>query len=137
MVSSQLESFLACGWGHFQVAAHTDSSLLLLSSAVWGAGLRHKAWGAVAAVGAFCVLTVTVGTDCSRPIQVITLVHIHTDHVGRVQLEALKAVTGVALPHTHTAAILTAIKNATFLCLKPFEASLVLWMAGHIVGLEF
>lgn len=51
----------------------------------------------------------------------------HTGHVGHVQLEALEAVTGVALPHTHTAAVLTAVQDATLLCLKPFEASLVFW----------
>lgn len=51
----------------------------------------------------------------------------HTGHVGHVQLEALKAVTGVALPHAHAAAILTAVQDAAFLCLKPFEAGLVLW----------
>lgn len=51
----------------------------------------------------------------------------HAGHVGHVQLEALKAVTGVALPHSHTAAVLTAVQDAAFLCLKPFEAGLVLW----------
>lgn len=45
----------------------------------------------------------------------------HTGHVGRIQLEALKAVASVALPHTHAAAILTAIQDATFLSLKAFE----------------
>lgn len=61
---------------HFQVAVHTDPSLLLLGSAVWGACLSHITWGAVAAVGALSVLAVTVGTEGSRPVQVITLVHI-------------------------------------------------------------
>lgn len=41
--------------------------------------------------------------------------------MGRIQLEALKAVASVALPHTHAAAILTAIQDATFLSLKAFE----------------
>lgn len=122
---------------NFQVAAHTDSSLLLLGGAVWGACLGHITWGAVAAVRALGVLAVTVGAERSRPVQVITLIDIHTGHLGHVQLEALKAVTGVALLHTHTAAILTAIQDATLLCLKPFEAGLVFWMAGHIVRLEF
>lgn len=45
----------------------------------------------------------------------------HTGHVGRIQLEAFKAVTCVALPNTHTAAILAAIQDATFLSLKTFE----------------
>lgn len=47
----------------------------------------------------------------------------HTGHVGCIQLEAFKAVTSVALEHTHTAAILTAIQDATFLSLKAFEGS--------------
>lgn len=54
----------------------------------------------------------------------------HTGHVGCVQLEALEAVTGVALAHAHAAAILTAIQDAALLCLEPFEASLVLWEEG-------
>lgn len=41
--------------------------------------------------------------------------------MGCIQLEAFKAVTSVALPHAHTAAILTAIQDATFLSLKSFE----------------
>lgn len=61
---------------HFQVAADTDPSLLLLGSAVGGPCLGHITWGAVAAVGALRVLAVTMGTECSRPVQVITLIHI-------------------------------------------------------------
>lgn len=61
---------------HFQVAVHTDPSLLLLGSAVWGACLGHVTWSTVAAVGALGVLAVTVGTECSRPVQVITFIHI-------------------------------------------------------------
>lgn len=102
-----------------------------------GACLGHISRGAVAAVGALCVLAVTVDTEHSRPVQVITLIHIYAGHVGRIQLEALKTVAGVALPHAHTAAILTAVQDAALLCLKPFEAGWGLWMAGHVVGLEF
>lgn len=123
--------------GCFQVAAYTDPSQLLLGSTVRGACLGHVTWGAVAAVGAFCVLAVTVGTECSRPVQVLTFIDIHTGHVGCIQLEALKAVAGVALAHTHTAAILAAVQDAALLCLKPFKASLGLWMAGHVVGFKF
>lgn len=122
---------------HFQLTAHTDPSRLLLGSAVWGTCFSHITWGAVAAVGALRVLAVTMDTECSRPVQVITLIHIHTGHLGRVQLEALEAVAGVALPHTHAAAVVTAVQDAALLCLKPFKASLVLWMAGHVVRLEF
>lgn len=75
----------------------------------------------MAAVGTLCVLAVTMGTEGSRSVQVFTLIHIHTSHVGRIQLEALKAVTGVTFPYTHTTAILTAVQDATFLSLKPFE----------------
>lgn len=63
-----------------------------------------------------------IGTLDSRPT--------HTGHVGRVQLEALEAVTGVALAHTYAAAILTAIQDAALLCLEPFKAGLVLWEEG-------
>lgn len=105
----------------FQIAAHSKPSLLLFGRTVWGAWLCHVTWRTVAAIGTLCVLTVTVCTECCRPVQVFTLVHIHTGHVGRIQLEALKAVTSVALPHTHAAAILTAIQDATFLSLKAFE----------------
>lgn len=61
---------------HFQVAADADPSLLLLGSAVGGPCLSHITWGAVAAVGALRVLAVTIGTECSRPVQVVTLIHI-------------------------------------------------------------
>lgn len=64
---------------HFQVAAHTDPSLLLLGSAAWRPCLGHKTWGAVAAVGALRVLAVTMGTECSRPVQVIALIHIYEE----------------------------------------------------------
>lgn len=63
-----------------------------------------------------------IGTLDSRPT--------HTGHVGRVQLEALEAVTGVALAHAHTAAVLTAVQDAALLGLEPFEAGLVLWEEG-------
>lgn len=77
----------------------------------------------MAAIGTLCVLTVTVCTKRCRPVQVFTLVHIHTGHVGSIQLEAFKTVTSVALPHAHAAAILTAIQDATFLSLKAFKGS--------------
>lgn len=77
----------------------------------------------MAAIGTLCVLAVTMCTECCRPVQIFTLIHIHTGHVGSIQLEAFKAVTSVALAHTHTAAILTAIQDATFLSLKAFEGS--------------
>lgn len=63
-------------WAHFQVAAHTEPSLLFLGGTVWGAGLGHITWGAMAAVGALGVLAVTVGTERSRPVQVVTLIDI-------------------------------------------------------------
>lgn len=47
--------------------------------------------------------------------------------MGCIQLEAFKAVTSVALPHAHTAAILTAIQDATFLSLKSFEGGQWFW----------
>lgn len=69
--------FTACGGSHFQIAAHTGSSRLLLGRTVWGAWLCHVTWGTVAAIGALCVLTVTVCTECCRPVQVFTLIHIY------------------------------------------------------------
>lgn len=75
----------------------------------------------MAAIGTLCVLTVTMGTECSWSVQVFTFIHIHTGHVSGIQLEAFKAVTGITFPHTHTTAILTAVQDATFLSLKPFE----------------
>lgn len=46
----------------------------------------------------------------------------HTSHAGHVQLEAIEAVTGVALPDAHAAPILTAIQDPTLLSLQPLEA---------------
>lgn len=61
---------------HFQVTACTDPSPLLLGGATWGACLGNITWGAVAAVGALRVLAVTLDTECCRPVQVITFIHI-------------------------------------------------------------
>lgn len=47
--------------------------------------------------------------------------------MGHVQLETLKAVTGVALPHAHAAAVLTAVQDPALLRLQPLEAGLVFW----------
>lgn len=104
---------------------------------MWGACCSHITRGTVATVGALGVLTVSVVTECSRPVQVFTFIDIHAGQLGHVQLEALEAVAGVALLNTHTAAILAAIQDAALLCLQAFEASLVFWLACHIVGLEF
>lgn len=70
MVSFQLrkESSRTPPDANFQVAAHTDPSLLLLGDAMRGARLGHITWGAVAVVGALRVLAVTMGAECSRPI---------------------------------------------------------------------
>lgn len=62
--------------GHFQATAHMDPSLLLFGSTVRGACLSHITWGAVAAVGALGVLTMTMATERSRPVEVVTLIHI-------------------------------------------------------------
>lgn len=53
-----------------------DPSLLLFGSTVRGACLSHITWGAVAAVGALGVLTMTMATERSRPVEVVTLIHI-------------------------------------------------------------
>jgi hypothetical protein len=42
-------------------------------------------------------------------------------------VEALKAIAGVALVHAHTATILTAVQDATLLCLKSFKGGWQLW----------
>lgn len=65
-----------------------------------------------------------------QPDSSIRILLTYAGHVGRIQLEALKTVAGVALPHAHTAAILTAVQDAALLCLKPFEAGWGLWEEG-------
>lgn len=55
----------------------------------------------------------------------------HAGHEGHVQLEAIKAVAGVALPDAHAAPVLAAIEDPTLLSLQPFEALVEAWKVAR------
>lgn len=46
----------------------------------------------------------------------------HAGHAGNVQLEAIKAVAGIALPDMHTASILAAVEDPALLSLQLLKA---------------